>query len=103
MALDYTSIIRRKKAAADHLGQKLTFAAVPYRCFPVSMRADVLRNFGQTFHDQYRESVAVFNADVTISKGDKVTRNSTVRRVLEFEDSPDGVQRVLHLGKEFPG
>lgn len=102
MALDYTSIITRQKASADHLGQTLTFRGTSYRCYPVSMRDNELRNRGQTFRDEYLESVSLFSSDITIVKGDKVTRNSVVRRVLDFADGPDGVQRILHLGKEYP-
>jgi hypothetical protein len=101
MALDLTIIRTRQRAAADHFGDTLTYAATSYRCFPVSMRDTELRNRGQTFRESYMESVSVFRADVTIAVGAKVTRNSVTMRVLDKSASPDGLQDVLHLGKEF--
>jgi hypothetical protein len=101
MALDLTAIIARQKAAADHLGQEVTYSGTDYRCYPTSMRDTDLRNRGQTFRDEYMESISVFNSDVTIPLSAVVTRNGTVRRVIDFSDSPDGIQRVLHLGKQF--
>lgn len=101
MAISTTILERQRKAAADHLGQKVTVSGTVYRCYPVSMRDTDLRNRGQEFRQEYRESVSVFNSDVTVAIGDVVTRNGTERRVIDIEDGPDGLQRVLHLGRKY--
>jgi hypothetical protein len=85
----------------DHFDEVVTYSGADYRCYPTSLRDNQLRNRGQTFRENYTESIIIVGADVSISSGDKVTRNGTVRRVLEVDTDADGIQEILHLGKEF--
>lgn len=101
MGLNTSIIETRLKAACDHLGQTVTISGTAYRCYPVSIRDNELRNRGQTFREEFQEAISVFDSDVSVSIGDKVTRNGTVRRVMATQESPDNLQTVLYLGKEF--
>jgi len=67
------------------------------------MRDNEMRNRGQTFREEYKESIAVIAADVSVDIGDTVTRNSTVRRVMDTGNTGDGLQLILHLGKRYGG
>ena len=85
----------------QHAGHVVTISAADYPCFPCSMRDNELRNRDQTFRDFYRASIAIIASDVTVAKGDTVTYKGEVRRVLDFSDTGDGLQRVLHLGDRY--
>jgi len=87
----------------EHLGNTVTFSGNSYPCFPVAMRESELRRRGPTFSKEYQDSIAVLNTDVTIITRNTVTWKGTARRVLDIKDTPDGLQRILHLGKQFGG
>lgn len=87
----------------QHAGHSVTVDGVSYDCIPASMRDTELKNRDQTFRDDYKVSIAIIDGDVTVEVGDTVTYKGTVRRVLDTGQSGDGVQLVLHLGKQYGG
>lgn len=87
----------------QHAGHAVTVNGMAYDCIPASMRDTELKNRDQTFRDDYKASIAIIPGDITVETGDTVTYNGTVRRVLDTAESGDGVQQVLHLGKQFGG
>jgi hypothetical protein len=103
MAISKTSVERRLQKAMTHFGDTVTVSGADYRCMPTTMRDTELQNRGQTFRENYRGSIVISTDDVTIDRGGEVTYNGTVRRVLDLEETPDGFQRILHLGKRFGG
>lgn len=87
----------------QHAGHTVVVNGGTYDCIPTSMRDTELKNRDQTFRDDYKASIAIINDDISVATGDTVTYKGTVRRVLDTMRSGDGVQKVLHLGKQFGG
>ena len=85
----------------QHFGQTLTFGTASVACLPVAMRDNALRNRDQAFRDTYETSVAIVTADATISPRDTVTYAGATRRVLDTAQTGDGLQTILHLGKQY--
>jgi hypothetical protein len=101
MGINTSAIDRRTRRAMQHLGQSLTFGTTDFPCFPVAMRDSALRNRDQTFRAEYDTSVSIIGADVTIVGGDTVTFDGATKRVLDTQKTPDGLQTILHLGKQY--
>ena len=85
----------------EHYGRTVVIGGVSVLCYPVAMRDNQLRNRDQTFRDEYETSLAIMAADASVDPRDTVTYEGTVRRVLDTSESPDGLQIVLHLGRQY--
>lgn len=109
MALDTTALDADLGAILDDLPETLSFpagsvdAGDQYTCNRVSLREADLQELREETRESLRVTLSVQKSDfgTVPGEGDWLTYDSATVLVLEYKDSPDGLERRLFCGEEW--
>jgi len=101
--LNLATLHRDFAAIMADLPDTLTFGSGTIACTAVTPHHETLQALRTEFAGDYRLSVAIPLSGLPAVPGvdSLVTYAGALRRVVSFDDTPDKLQRTLHLGDKY--